>query len=126
MTDVGPAGEEYDGMGEFHDSFMMGIIDGSPGTPTLDIPGRLPEPVPPDVRDRVRRWVRTCLGLRANEPVSVTQVACRGAGGLPVETLVALIRHGAALRRTIPLPADLVSVADVQLAFADGGRREPR
>jgi len=76
-----------------------------------------PTPVSPEVRDRLRRWVRTCLDLAEDETVTVTQLACREAGCAPVETVLAVLRPGAPLHRTVPLPADAVSVADVQRAF---------
>ena len=77
-----------------------------------------PAPPPPDVVARLRRWVRTCLGLSEEDPVTVTQLACREAGCAPVETVLVVLRPGEPLHRSIPLPADLVSVADVQRAFA--------
>lgn len=77
-----------------------------------------PDPLPPDLVDRLRRWVRTCLGLDENDVVMVTQLACRDAGCAPVETVLAVLRPGAPLRRTLPMPADAISVADVQQAFA--------
>ncbi|GAA4736549.1 hypothetical protein GCM10023328_16240 [Modestobacter marinus] len=80
-----------------------------------------PAPVPPDVLDRLRRWVRTTLGLGADETVLVSQLRCRDAGCAPVETVLAVLRPGDRLSRTVPLPADWISVADVQRAFASPG-----
>lgn len=87
-----------------------------------------PAPVPPDVTDRLRRWVRVVAGLGEDDVVTVTQLACRDSGCAPVETVLAVLRPGAPLHRTLPLPAEQVSVADVRAAFGpapDGvsGRR---
>lgn len=80
--------------------------------------GQRPEPLPPDLVDRLRRWVRTCLGLGEEETVTVTQLACREAGCAPVETVLAVLTPGAPVHRTIRRPADEVSLADVRSAFA--------
>lgn len=80
--------------------------------------GSRPDPVPPEVAGRLRHWVRTCLALGEDDVVMVTQLACRDAGCSPVETVLAVLRPGAPLRRTVPLPAELVSIAHVQHAFA--------
>lgn len=79
--------------------------------------GQRPDAVPPDVVDRLRRWVRTCLGLTGDVPVTVTQLHCRDAGCAPVETVLAVLHPGAPLHRTFPQPADHVSLADVRAAF---------
>ena len=62
--------------------------------------------------------MRTHLALAEDDTVTVTQLACRDAGCSPIETVLAVLHPGAPLHRTIPLPAELVSVADVQQAFA--------
>ncbi|WNV76975.1 nitrate reductase [Geodermatophilus sp. DSM 44513] len=84
---------------------------------------RRPEPIPPAVRDRLRRWVRTALALDEEVPVSVTQLRCPEAGCAPVETVLAVLLPGAPLHRTLPLPAELVSVASVEDAFAGAAVR---
>lgn len=84
----------------------------------LPAPGRRPEPIPPAVRDRLRRWVRTALVLDEQVPVTVTQLRCPEAGCAPVETVLAVLQPGAPVHRTLPLPAELVSVASVAEAFA--------
>lgn len=78
------------------------------------------DPVPPDVLARLRRWVRTCLDLRADDTVMIAQVRGHDSDSPSVATALTVLRPPAPVRRTIPLPADLVSVADVQRAFADG------
>lgn len=70
-------------------------------------------PVPPDVADRLRRWVRTALGLDHDTAVTVTQLTGSG----PVETVLAVRHPGEVQHRTVAAPAELVSVADVQRAF---------
>ena len=81
--------------------------------------GTRPAPPPPEVVARLRRWVRTHLDLAEDDPVTVTQLACRGVSCAPIETVLAVLRPGAPLRRTFPLPAELVSVAHVQQAFTE-------
>ncbi|MEI4270156.1 hypothetical protein TEK04_00330 [Klenkia sp. LSe6-5] len=80
------------------------------------LPSR-PAHLPPDVVDRLRRWVRTSLDLDLDTAVLVTQLTCRDAGCAPVETVLAVLRPGETVQRTISSPAELVSVADVQRAF---------
>ena len=73
----------------------------------------VPAPLPPDVVDRLRRWVRTALDLDHDTAVTVTQLD----GGGPVETVLAVRHPDEVLHRTVAAPAELVSVADVQRAF---------
>lgn len=87
--------------------------------------GQRREPLAPEVVARLRRWVRTCLGLGPEEAVTVTQLACREAGCAPLETVLAVLTPGAPLSRTIPRPADEVSLADVQEAFAAAAPTDP-
>ena len=93
--------------------------------PAADPLATRPAPLPPEVRDRLRRWVRTWLQLAEDEPVTVAELAGRDGHGAPVETVLAVLRSGASLRSTVPLPADLVSVADVQRAFSPPSPRSP-
>ena len=86
--------------------------------PLIDVRSRRPEPVPAEVLTRLRRWVRTCLALGDDDTVMVTQLACPDADCAPVETVLAVLRPGNAVRRTLPMPADAISVADVQRAFS--------
>jgi hypothetical protein len=77
------------------------------------------DPVPRDVAQRIRGWVRAVLDLTDDAPVTVTQLACRAGGCAPVKTVLAVLRPGAPLARTLPLPAAKVCAADVLLAFND-------
>ncbi|WP_142026148.1 hypothetical protein [Blastococcus colisei] len=79
---------------------------------------RRPDRLPPDVVGRLRHWVRTCLRLDDEVVVSVAQLACPDAGCAPVETVLAVLTPKTTVHRTIPLPADRITVADVQAAFA--------
>lgn len=79
--------------------------------------GARPAPVPFEIADRLRRWVRTHLDLDEDVTVAVTQLRCRDTGCAPVETVLAVHRPGAPLSAVVPLPADEVCVADVQRAF---------
>lgn len=83
-------------------------------TPML---GTRPDPVPPEVSGRLRTWVRATLDLTDDETVTVTQLACRDTGCAPVETVLAVLRPGAPVSRTLPMPAASVCAVDVQRAF---------
>lgn len=76
-----------------------------------------PEPVPLEVASRLRGWVRAVLDLPAGDVVTVTQLACRDSSCAPVETVLAVLRPGAPLSRTVPLPADKLCADDVLRAF---------
>ena len=78
-----------------------------------------PQPVPTVVADRLRTWVRCVLDLSDDITVQVSQLRCRDAGCAPVETVLAVLRPGAPLGRTIALPADQICAADVLHAFDD-------
>jgi len=85
------------------------------------LPGPLlsnrPDPVDPDVRDRLRDWVRAALDLHPDEVVTIAQLACRDQGCAPVETVLTVLRPGAPESRTVPLPASQVCLRDVLTAF---------
>ena len=76
-----------------------------------------PDPVDPDVRDRLRDWVRAALDLHPDEVVTITQLACHDRGCAPVETVLTVLRPGAPESRTLPLPAAQVCLRDVLTAF---------
>lgn len=60
-----------------------------------------PAPVPSDVADRLRAWVRCRLDLPDDVVVvQVSQVRCRDEQCGPVETVLAVLRPGAPLART--------------------------
>lgn len=82
-----------------------------------------PGPVPADVSARLRGWVRCVLDLPEDVAVQVSQIRCRDEGCAPLETVLAVLRPGAPLARTVPLPAVSICAADVLTAFED---RNPR
>jgi hypothetical protein len=69
------------------------------------------------VAERLRGWVRAALDLPDDVVVQVSQLRCRDEGCAPVETVLAVLRPGAPLARTVPLPAESVCAADVLTAF---------
>lgn len=79
--------------------------------------GSRPDPLAPDVTDRLRGWVRAVLDLHPDEMVTVTQLACRDNGCAPLETVLSVLRPGAPLSRTVPLPATQICIGDVLAAF---------
>lgn len=76
-----------------------------------------PDRVPPEVVDRLRGWVRAVLDLTDDDVVTVTQLTCRDSGCAPVETVLAVLRPGAPVSRTLPKPAGQLCAADVLFAF---------
>lgn len=78
-----------------------------------------PAPVPREVAERLRGWVRCALDLSDDVVVQVSQLRCRDEGCAPLETVLAVLRPGAPLARTVPLPAAQVCAADVLTAFDD-------
>lgn len=76
-----------------------------------------PSPLPPEVGDRLRGWVRAVLALDADEVVTITQLACPDNACAPVETVLTVLRPGRPLSRAVPLPAARVGAADVLSAF---------
>jgi hypothetical protein len=70
------------------------------------------------VAHRLQRWVRCVLDLPEDVAVQVSQLRCRDAGCAPLETVLAVLRPGAPLARTVPLPADQICATDVLHAFA--------
>lgn len=92
-----------------------------PGPLTTD----RPQPVPPDVAERLRGWVRCVLDLPDDTAVQVSQLRCRDTACAPVETVLAVLRPGAPLARTLALPADRVCSTDVLSAFDDLLRSSP-
>jgi len=57
------------------------------------------------------------LDLPEDVAVQVSQLRCRDSACAPVETVLAVLRPGAPLARTVPLPAAQVCAADVLTAF---------
>lgn len=84
-----------------------------PGPLTTD----RPRAVPPDVAERLRAWVRCALDLDDDVVIQVSQLRCRDEGCAPVETVLAALRPGAPLARTLPMPAADVCARDVLTAF---------
>lgn len=80
-------------------------------------------PVPSEVADRLRDWVRFVLDLPQETLVQVSQLRRHDTGPAPMETVLAVLRPGAPFARTIPLPAGQVCAADVLTALHDLPRR---
>lgn len=78
-----------------------------------------PQPVPTLVTDRWRTWVRCALDLQDDTTVQVSQHRCRHVDCAPVVTVLAVLRPGAPLARTIALPAAQICATDVLHAFDD-------
>lgn len=78
-----------------------------------------PLPVPLEVADRLRDWVRFVLDLPPDTAVQISELRCHDTSSAPVETVLAVLRPGSPFARTVPLPAGQVCAADVVAAFHD-------
>jgi hypothetical protein len=73
--------------------------------------------------DRVRRFTRSAMELADDEPVAVTEIACRIPGCPPIETVIVAMPHaGHWLRTSVHKSVGDVEEADVLWALRSAER----